>query len=73
MMDVKDSLLTTKEAAKFLRISSSTLYRMEKLGLIYSYRTPGGQRRFSMKALMDYLKKSQNFQSPKKFCSKKSF
>lgn len=41
------NLFTTKVAAKYLGISSSTIYRMEKRGLISSIRTPGGQRRFN--------------------------
>lgn len=61
-MRKKGDLLTTKEAAKFLGISTSTLYRIEKLGYILPYRTPGGQRRFSRIELEEYLKKSRNFQ-----------
>lgn len=52
-------LLTTKEACRFLRVSPSTLYRMEKDGHVYAYRTPGGQRRFSRKVLESYLERSR--------------
>lgn len=55
--------LTTKEAAEFLNVSPSTLYKMEKLELISSYRTPGGQRRFSLVALREYIEKSKSFKS----------
>ncbi|MGB9627719.1 MAG: DNA methyltransferase [Thermodesulfobacteriota bacterium] len=55
---------TTKEAAKYLGISTSTIYRMEKQGLISSIKTPGGQRRFSKKNIEKYLQESQNFEAP---------
>lgn len=65
MKPVKEmpGFLTTKEAAEFLNISPSTLYKMEKLELISSFRTPGGQRRFSVAALREYIEKSKNFKS----------
>ncbi|MGQ9621204.1 MAG: DNA methyltransferase, partial [Bacteroidales bacterium] len=58
------NIFTTKEAAKYIGISTSTIYRMEKQGLISSLRTPGGQRRFSRKNIEKYLKESQNFEAP---------
>jgi len=58
------SMFTTKQAAKYLGISTATIYRMEKQGLISSIRTPGGQRRFPLKNLEKYLKKSQCFEAP---------
>ncbi|MBF8303250.1 MAG: Methyltransferase, partial [Candidatus Dadabacteria bacterium] len=58
------NIFTTKEAAKYLGISQSTVYRMEKQGLISSTRTPGGQRRFSRETIERYLKESQNFEAP---------
>jgi len=57
-------LLTTEEAANYLRISRSTLYRMEKRGLISSCRTPGGQRRFTRESLERYLEESHEFMAP---------
>src|SRR3990167_3082958 len=57
-------IFTTKEASKFLGISTATIYRMEKKGLISSIRTPGGQRRFSKKSIEKYLRESQNFEAP---------
>ena len=62
-MEVK-TVFTTKEAAKYLGISPATIYRMEKQGLIFSTRTPGGQRRFSRENIERYLTESQNFGAP---------
>lgn len=62
-MEVK-SVFTTKEAAKYLGISASTIYRMEKRGLISSIKTPGGQRRFSSENLEKYLEESRYFEAP---------
>jgi len=59
-----EGLLTTEEAAKYLRISRSTLYRMEKRGLVSSSRTPGGQRRFNRENLEKYLEESHAFMAP---------
>jgi excisionase family DNA binding protein len=58
------NIYTTKEAAKYLGISTATLYRMEKQSLIFSTKTPGGQRRFSKGAIEKYLMESQNFKAP---------
>jgi site-specific DNA-methyltransferase (adenine-specific) len=58
------TVYTTKEAAKYLGISTATIYRMEKQGLISSTKTPGGQRRFSRENIEKYLKESQNFEAP---------
>jgi site-specific DNA-methyltransferase (adenine-specific) len=55
---------TTKETAKYLGISTATIYRMEKQGIISSTKTPGGQRRFSREIIERYLKESQNFEAP---------
>lgn len=60
-MEIK---LTTKEAAKHLGISISTLYRMEQKGLLRSLRTPGGQRRFPKEELERYLNLSQSITAP---------
>lgn len=58
------NVFTTKEAAKYLGISTSTIYRMEKQGLISALRTPGGQRRFNRENIEKYLQESQNFEAP---------
>lgn len=62
-MNGMPEFLTTKEAAEFLNVSPSTLYKMEKLQMISSFRTPGGQRRFSVVALREYIEKSKSFKS----------
>jgi excisionase family DNA binding protein len=56
--------LTTQEAAKFLGVSISTLYRMEKKGLLVPIRTPGGQRRFCREQLEAYLRNSRDIRAP---------
>jgi excisionase family DNA binding protein len=51
------ALLTAKEAADYLRISVSTLNRMEHKGTVTSLRTPGGHRRYTLEMLNACLKK----------------
>jgi len=55
---------TTKQAAKYLGVSVSTIYRMEKQGLISAIKTKGRQRRFSKENIEKYLKESRNFEAP---------
>jgi len=62
-MDNK-SVFNTKEIARYLGISISTVYRMEKQGLITSIRTPGGQRRFTKEEMDRYLRNSLNIEAP---------
>ncbi len=45
------AMYTTKEAANYLGVSLSTIYRMEKLGLLSPTKTSRGRRRFSQKDL----------------------
>ena len=47
----KITLMTAKEAAAYLRVSISTLYRMEKRGELIPFRIPGGHRRYSLASL----------------------
>lgn len=56
--------LTTKEAANFLGISPSTMYRMVKSGDLEFSKTPGGQRRFDIDSLKNFKEKSQNIKAP---------
>jgi site-specific DNA-methyltransferase (adenine-specific) len=58
------TMYTTREAANYLGVSPATIYRMEKRGLLSPTKTSGGQRRFSQKNLEEYLRKSQNFETP---------
>lgn len=57
-------MVNTKQAAAILGVSPKTVYRMEKNGLIESVRTPGGQRRFNLKNLENYLDKSKSITAP---------
>jgi excisionase family DNA binding protein len=52
-------VLTAKESADYLRISTFTLRKIEKEGLIVPYRTPGGHRRYSLEMLNEYLENSR--------------
>ncbi len=54
------AMYTTKEAAGYLGVSPSTIYRMEKRGLLSPTKTSGGQRRFSQKKLEECLRKNQS-------------
>jgi excisionase family DNA binding protein len=51
------NLLTAREAAAYLRVSLSTLRRMERRGWLSSFRTPGGHRRFTVQMLNACLAK----------------
>ena len=57
-MDAK-RVLTAKESADYLRISTFTLRKIERQGLIVPYRTPGGHRRYSLEMLNEYLENSR--------------
>ncbi|MBM4463658.1 MAG: helix-turn-helix domain-containing protein [Chloroflexi bacterium] len=61
---MEKEIFTTREAARYLGVSASTIYRMEKQGLISSLRTPGGQRRFNKESIESYLARSQDFEAP---------
>jgi excisionase family DNA binding protein len=47
--------LTASEAARHLGVSISTLRRWSDAGHLQAYRTPGGQRRFSVEQLDAFL------------------
>jgi excisionase family DNA binding protein len=47
--------LTTSEAARHLGVSLSTIRRWSNTGHLLGYRTPGGQRRFSVQQLDEFL------------------
>jgi excisionase family DNA binding protein len=47
--------LTASEAARHLGVSISTVRRWSDAGHLKGYRTPGGQRRFSVEQLDDFL------------------
>ncbi|MHB1567696.1 MAG: MerR family transcriptional regulator [Solirubrobacteraceae bacterium] len=43
--------LTTSQAARALGVSLGTIRRWSDMGYLKSYRTPGGQRRFSQEQI----------------------
>jgi excisionase family DNA binding protein len=47
--------LSTSQAARTLGVSLGTIRRWSDLGYIESYRTPGGQRRFSREQIDAFL------------------
>ncbi len=47
--------LTASQAARHLGVSISTLRRWSDAGHLHVYRTPGGQRRFSVEQLDAFL------------------
>jgi excisionase family DNA binding protein len=47
--------LTTSEAARHLGVSLSTIRRWSDLGYLRGYRTPGGQRRFNVEQLDEFI------------------
>lgn len=53
------------EAAEYLGISLSTLYRMERRGVIKPMRTAGGHRRFTKGMLDDFLARSMKAEARK--------
>ena len=50
-------LLSIKEAASYLSVSTKSLRRWEKKGLISVVRTSGGHRRYSLQSLKDFRRK----------------
>lgn len=58
-MTEKETLMTAREAAKYLRISLATLGRIEKGDALKPYRTPGGHRRYSLEMLNRYLESTR--------------
>lgn len=47
--------LTTSEAARHLGVSLSTVRRWSDMGYLKGYRTPGGQRRFPVEELDQFV------------------
>lgn len=56
----RQSLMTAKEAAQYLRVSLLTLSKIEKEGGLIPFRTPGGHRRYSVEMLNQYLEQSRD-------------
>lgn len=47
--------LSTSEAARHLGVSLSTVRRWSDMGYLRGYRTPGGQRRFPVEELDEFV------------------
>jgi excisionase family DNA binding protein len=47
--------LSTSQAARVLGVSLGTVRRWSDMGYLKSYRTPGGQRRFSQDQIEEFL------------------
>jgi hypothetical protein len=59
MTENRLSLMTAKEAVRYLRVSMFTLSKIESQGGLVPYRTPGGHRRYSLRMLNEYLNNSR--------------
>jgi excisionase family DNA binding protein len=57
--------LTTSEAARHLGVSLSTIRRWSDLGYLRGARTPGGQRRFSIEQLDEFIESLQSGAPPR--------
>jgi excisionase family DNA binding protein len=51
--------LSTSQAARELGVSLGTVRRWADMGYLPSYRTPGGQRRFSVDQIDDFVRSLQ--------------
>jgi excisionase family DNA binding protein len=51
--------LSTSQAAQALGVSLGTIRRWSDMGYLESYRTPGGQRRFSSEQIEHFLESLQ--------------
>jgi excisionase family DNA binding protein len=56
--------LSTSQAAHALGVSLGTIRRWSDMGYLESYRTPGGQRRFSHEQINQFLASLQGGVSP---------
>ena len=55
--------LSTSQAASALGVSLGTIRRWADMGYLESYRTPGGQRRFSVEQIEQFLETLQQRRS----------
>lgn len=61
---MSENIVGTKKAADIIGVSVSTIYRMVEQGILHPSKTPGGQRRFSVEQLEEYLEKSRDIIAP---------
>ena len=54
-MPTPPKLLNVSEAADYLSVSAASLRKWSDDGLVPVYRTPGGQRRYSLEDLEDFI------------------
>ncbi|HEY2162214.1 MAG TPA: helix-turn-helix domain-containing protein [Solirubrobacteraceae bacterium] len=57
--------LSTSQAARTLGVSLGTIRRWSDLGYLESYRTPGGQRRFSREQIEQFVRSLQHGGEPR--------
>jgi excisionase family DNA binding protein len=56
--------LSTSQAARALGVSLGTIRRWSDMGYLESYRTPGGQRRFSREQIDEFIVSLQHDTRP---------
>jgi excisionase family DNA binding protein len=56
--------LSTSQAAQALGVSLGTIRRWSDMGYLESYRTPGGQRRFSREQIEQFIDSLQRGSRP---------
>jgi excisionase family DNA binding protein len=56
--------LSTSQAAQALGVSLGTIRRWSDMGYLESYRTPGGQRRFSREQIEQFIDSLQRDAQP---------
>ena len=56
--------LSTSQAASALGVSVGTIRRWSDMGYLESYRTPGGQRRFSRDQIQEFIDSLQRGPRP---------
>jgi excisionase family DNA binding protein len=54
-METEARLLNVGQAASYLGVSAASLRKWSNDGLVPVFRTPGGQRRFAVKDLDDFM------------------
>ena len=63
--------LSTSQAARALGVSLGTIRRWSDMGYLQSYRTPGGQRRFSHQQIEQFIGSLQRDAQPTRGESKR--